>query len=171
MNGKLILLTLFIVNIIIKAQLSSFSENFDTFTTTGGNSLPQNGWNKYIVSSGGSAPLLSVKETGSGNKYIQAYSLFSANTPFYLISPQITAPSGNQTITVTTLRIGGTPGSGSLEIGLVASPSDLSGFTSLGNPIPIDTSTPTVTTLNVPASSYQYIAFKFWQLQTTRLYF
>ncbi|WP_353145176.1 T9SS type A sorting domain-containing protein [Chryseobacterium sp.] len=162
MKLKLLLGALIFTAITAKAQVSSINENFDSFTNTGDGSLPQNGWTSQIsVTDPNVAPRLSVEAPGAADKYIQAYSLFSPNTPFYLISPQIVAPAGGQTLSITTLRIGGAPGSGSVEIGLVASPTDMSTFTSLGSPIPMTNSTPTVTTVNVPASTYQYIAFKF----------
>ncbi|WP_412850480.1 T9SS type A sorting domain-containing protein [Chryseobacterium sp. PMSZPI] len=162
MKLKLLLGALAFTAITAKAQVSFINENFDSFVNAGDGSLPQNGWTTQIpVTDPSVAPRLSVEAPGLADKYIQAYSLFSANTAFYLISPQIVAPTGGQTLSITTLRIGGAPGSGSVEIGLVASPTDMSTFTSLGSPIPMTTSSPTVTTVNVPASGYQYIAFKF----------
>lgn len=146
------------------AQVAFINENFDSFTTLGTGSLPQNGWTTKINPVDPSAdPVLTVEgPNGIADKYIQAYSFTSPNIPFYLISPQIVAPSGGQTISVTTLRIGGIPGgNGTLEIGLVANPTDMSTFTSIGTITPISTATATNTTFNVPSSSYQYIAFKF----------
>jgi hypothetical protein len=146
----------------MNAQMNSINENFDSFANAGDGSLPQNGWTTQIsVTDASVAPRLSVEAPGAADKYIQAYSLFSPNTPFYLVSPQIAAPTGGQTLSITTLRIGGAPGSGSVEMGLVASPTDMSTFTSLGSPVPMTNGTAVVTTVNVPASAYQYIAFKF----------
>lgn len=164
MKLKLLLGAFILTAISAKAQLPSINENFDAFTVNEGQeSLPQNGWTKVMPALDPSvAPVLTVEAPGAADKYIQAYSLTSPNTPFYLVSPQIVAPAGGQTISVTTLRIGGVPGGkGSLEIGLVTSPTDMSTFTSLGEAIVMSTSTPVVTTLNVPASTKQYIAFKF----------
>ncbi|MDR2238373.1 MAG: T9SS type A sorting domain-containing protein [Chryseobacterium sp.] len=164
MRLKLLLASLVFTAITANAQLASINENFDSFVVNEGEeSLPQNGWTKVMPALDPSvAPVLSVEAPGAADKYIQAYSLTSPNTDFYLVSPQIAAPAGGQTLSVTTLRIGGVPGGrGSLEIGLVTSPTDMSTFTSLGAPIIMSTSTPTVTTLNVPASTKQYIAFKF----------
>lgn len=147
--------------ITANAQLASINENFDSFATVGTGSLPQNNWTTKInVVDPASDPLLSVE--GAADKYIQAYSLFSPNVPFYLISPQIIAPTIGQTLSVSTLRIGGVPGgTGTLQIGLVASPTDMSTFTPIGNAIVLSSSTATTTTVNVPTSTYQYIAFKF----------
>ena len=162
MKLKLLLGTLMLTAITANAQLTSINENFDSFANAGDGSLPQNGWTTSIPNlTPDVAPRLSVEAPGVADKYIQAYSLFSANTAFYLVSPKIAVPSGSQTLSVSTLRIGGAPGAGSLEIGLVASPTDMSTFTPLGATIPMTTATAVVTTYNVPASSYQYIAFKF----------
>lgn len=164
MKLKLLFGALLFSAVTANAQLASINENFDLFVTVGTGSLPQNNWTTKINPVDPSAdPLLSVEGPGGAtDKYIQAYSLTSPNIPFYLISPQIVAPVAGQTISVSTLRIGGVPGgTGSLQIGLVASPSDMSTFTPVGNAIAISSSTATTTTVNVPTSTYQYIAFKF----------
>lgn len=165
MKLKLLLGTLMFTAFTANAQVSSINETFSSFTT-GTASLPQNGWSTVIPASSNPAnpswvPMLTV-EPGTGNNFVQAYSFFAGSKAFYLVTPQIVAPNGTQTLSFSSALIGGTPGgTGTLEVGLVASPSDMSTFTPIGTTVNLTSSTDATTTFNVQQSSYQYIAFKF----------
>ncbi len=155
MKTKLFLaVTLFAIN--AKAQLATINENFNSFTT-GTSALPQKDWNK--VSAG---PLLYIDGTG-GENYAQAYALFSPNVANYLITPQIVAPDGTKTITFTAAQSAGSAGQGTIEVGLVdgITSADMASFTSLGTAITLTSTTENTYSFSVPASTKQYIAFKF----------
>ncbi|WP_370898067.1 T9SS type A sorting domain-containing protein [Chryseobacterium gossypii] len=153
MKVKLLLGALVFSTVTANAQLASINENFETFTT-GTTSLPQNGWGKVTT-----GPMVYID--GTTNKYLQGYSFFFPNTAYYAVSPQIVAPNGSQTLTFTAAQTTGSAGAGTIEVGLVASPSDMSTFTSLGAPVTLSSTTEQTITLNVPSSAYQYLAFKF----------
>lgn len=165
MKLKLLLGAFIFSAMTANAQVSSINENFNAFTT-GTGSLPQNGWNTVIPPSSSPTnpslvPMLTV-EPGTGNNFVQAYSFFAGNKAFYLVTPQIVAPNGTQTLSFLSALIGGTPGgTGTLEVGLVASPTDMSTFTPIGAVVNLTSSTDATTTYTVPSSTYQYIAFKF----------
>lgn len=165
MKLKLLLGTLMFTAFTANAQVSSINENFSSFTT-GTGSLPQKGWSTVIPPSSSPTnpslvPMLTV-EPGTGNSFVQAYSFFAGNKAFYLITPQIVAPNGTQTLSFSSALIGGTPGgTGTLEVGLVASPTDMSTFTPVGSLINLTSPTDATTSVTVPASAYQYIAFRF----------
>lgn len=155
MKLKLLLGALFFSAISANAQTakSSIDENFDSFTVSQTAGIPQNDWTKS-----GSGPLLYTSATGSDVSVV-FYTLFSANTPIYLISPKIVAPDGTKSLQFATGLL--SPGANiSVEVGLVADPADMSTFTSLGSAVPI-TSTEQIIPYTVPASSSQYIAFRF----------
>ena len=155
MKTKLFLaITLFAIN--AKAQLATINETFNSFTT-GTSALPQNGWNK--VSAG---PLLYIDGAG-GENYVQAYALFSPNVANYLITPQIVAPDGSKTITFTAAQSAGSAGQGTVEVGLVdgTTAADMANFTSLGTAVALTSTTENTYAFSVPASTKQYIAFKF----------
>ncbi len=154
MKHILSLLTVAALSVQLNAQLASINEDFNDFTS-GTTSLPQNGWEKI---SAGAMPLLYID--GTEDKYVQAYSLFAPNTPIYLVTPQIVAPNGTQTLTFKAGITTGSAGGGTLEVGLLNSNSSADGFTSISEVINLTADFNTIT-LNVPESASQYIAFKF----------
>ncbi|ROI04601.1 T9SS C-terminal target domain-containing protein [Chryseobacterium sp. G0240] len=155
MKLKLLLGTLIFTAISVNAQLSSINENFDSFNTGIGNPLPQNGWTSVL------AGQRLYPDMANGNKYLQGYTFFSPNIPFYAITPQILAPNGSQSLSFTVALTAGSGGDGSIQVGLVSSDTDMSSFTPLGATVNITSSTPQTLSYAVPASTQQYIAFKF----------
>lgn len=139
------------------AQLASINENFDSFAITTP-SFPQNGWTMQVPSN--PDYMVTISEDGA-NKYVQGYAFFSANTAFYLISPQIVAPNGTKTLSFDASKVTQSAFTGTIEAGLVNSPTDMASFTSLGSAVTLQTTTPLTITYTVPASTKQYIAFKF----------
>jgi len=154
MKVKLLLGALLFSAITVNAQLATIDENFDSFTVSQTAGIPQNGWTKS-----GSGPLLYTSASGSDVSVI-FYALFSPDTPLYLITPQIVAPDGTKSVKFDAGLVTGSAGSVSIEAGLVSSPTDMSTFTSLGSSVTL-TDTEQTLTYSVPASSSQYIAFKF----------
>lgn len=155
MKLKLLLGALVFTAISAHAQVPTINENFETFTTGIGNSLPQNGWSAVT------AGQRLYPDVANGNKYLQGYTFFSPNVPFYAITPQIVAPDGTKSLSFKVALTTGSGGPGSIQAGLVSSTSDVSGFTPLGAAVDITSTTIQTLSYTVPASSQQYIAFKF----------
>lgn len=138
--------------------VGTINENFNAFTS-GTSAIPQMGWNKVIATVAYNVYIA----TNNGSNAIQFYAANTANTTSYLVAPKITAPDGTKKLRYTTGVSTSANGSSTLEVGMVSSPTDMSTFTSLGAPITITTSntTPQIITLDVPASTKQYIVWKF----------
>ncbi len=150
----------------VNAQLSSINENFNSFTPGQTNTIPQNGWTKIT-------PLVTITtpfptttsaivyvEGSNGNNYVNGYSLFAANSEFFLVSPQIVAPDGTTALTFDAAFVGGSGTSYNLQPGLLSNPEDATTFTAVGEPISVTSFTAQTYTIAVPASSSQYIAFR-----------
>lgn len=138
-----------------QAQRTYFYEDFNAFTT-GTTSLPQSGWNKVTT-----GPFVYIDGTG-GQNYVQSYAFMYPNTASYLISPVIAAPQVGSRITFLAGQTTGSAGAGTVEVGLVTNPTDMSTFTSLGAAIPLSSSNQNVYEIWVAApQTQQYIAFKF----------
>lgn len=158
MKLKLLLGSLVLSTISAQAQLATINENFDNFTIGTSAAWPQNNWSRV---QSGSGPW--VYADGTTDQHIQYYSFFTSNTAGYLISPQIVAPDGSKTLSFKAAITGGSAGgaTGTVEVGLVdgINSSEMPSFTPIGSVITL-TSTDTVYSFTVPASSKQYIAFK-----------
>jgi len=153
MKKILLSIALFGVTSLSFAQVTAFNQDFEGFATGTQASWPQENWSRVQSAAG---PW--IYASGTTNKYIQYYSMFTTNTPGYLISPEITA-NGQQTLTFVAQKTTGSAANGTLEVGFVNSSTDVSVFTQIGETINLnDTSTPY--SLSVPASSQKYIAFK-----------
>ena len=137
------------------AQLPGFNETFESFTTGNAATWPQNNWSKVAS---GSGPW--VYADGTTDKYVQYYSFFTSNTAGYLISPQIVAPDGTQTLTYTIAKTSGSGGNGTIEVGLVTNTTDMTTFTAISPLYTLEVVGDNTYTITVPASSQQYIAFK-----------
>ncbi|HCN47588.1 MAG TPA: hypothetical protein DIT10_00560 [Chryseobacterium sp.] len=155
MKLKLLLGALIFTGFSAYAQVPTINESFESFTTGIGNSLPQNGWSAVT------AGQRLYPDAANGNKYLQGYTFFSPNVPFYAITPQITAPDGTKSLSFKVALTTGSGGAGSIQAGLVSSTTDMSSFTPLGAAVDITSSTIQTLSYTVPASSQQYIAFKF----------
>lgn len=140
------------------AQLSTINENFDSFISDTP-SFPQNNWTMNVPA-GFQNFMVVINEEGS-NKFVQGYAFTQSNVPHYLISPQIVAPDGTKTLSFEASKFTQSGFMGTIEAGLVSSPTDMASFTSLGAAVTLQTATPQTFTYTVPASSQQYIAFKF----------
>lgn len=160
MKLKLLLGALVFSTITANAQLPTLDENFESAVISDPanyNNLV-NGWtskknvdrNIYV-------------DQASGNKYLQFYAAGSLATDIFLVSPQITAPDGTKQITFTA----NPTGSSTLEVGLIDNPADLipnSGVPAsyqLIQSYSLTTSPLTATPITIPASTKQYIVFRF----------
>lgn len=162
MKLKLLLSGLALSTITINAQLATLDENFETaiVSTPANYDNMVNGWiNKKVV---GRTVYIDQSADGT-NKYLQFYAGGSTATDVFLISPQITAPDGSKQITFTA-----TPtGSSTLEVALIDDPSTLTANSGvpasyqLIQSYNLTTSPITATPVTVPASTKQYIVFRF----------
>lgn len=155
MKLRLLLGTLMLTAVAAHAQMESINENFESFNAGANNPLPQNGWTSVL------AGQRMYPDAANGNKYLQAYTFFTPNVPFYAITPQITAPTGTKTLSFKVAQTTGSGGSGSVQVGLVSSNTDMSTFTPIGTAVTVSSVAPQTLTYTIPASTFQYIAFRF----------
>ncbi|MBK1895808.1 T9SS-dependent choice-of-anchor J family protein [Chryseobacterium paridis] len=161
MNLKLLFGALVFSTITANAQLATINENFNAFAEGQGQTVfPQNQWNNVFPAAvGNPPPMMNVVASGS-NKFVQSYSGANQNSPQYLISPQIVTPTGDKTLSFKARRnTGSAPGT--IQVGLVSSPSDMTTFVALGNPTMLTSDVFQTYSFPVPASTSSYIAFKF----------
>lgn len=161
MKSKLLLGTLMVAAITANAQVATLNENFDNFTA-GNTTFPQNGWSAILAANPlpfPPAPLMIV--TTGTNKAVQAYSGNNTSAPSYLITPQIVAPAGDKTLSFVAAKSAGSGGNGTLEVGLVSNPTDMSTFVAIDSPISLTSETAQPISIPVPASASTYIVFKF----------
>lgn len=160
MNKKILFGALLFSAVIANAQVATINENFNNFTPGDTSAaFPQNGWSTVLAANPlpyPPAPVMVV--TNTADKAIQSYSGNNSTQPSYLITPQITMPTGNKTLNFTALRAAST--NGTIEVGLVSNPTDMSTFASFGS-VSLTNATAQNVSLAVPASSSTYIAFKF----------
>lgn len=155
MKLRLLLGTLMLTAVAAHAQVATLNENFESFNTGSNNPLPQNGWTSLL------AGQRVYPDAANGNKYLQAYTFFTPNIAFYAVTPQILAPTGNKTLSFKVAQTTGSGGTGSVQVGLVSSNTDMSTFTPISTAVTISSTTLQTLTYTVPASASQYIAFKF----------
>lgn len=146
--------------IAVNAQLATINENFNTFTSGDtAAAFPQNGWTTVLATNPTPFPPAPVMViTNAADKAIQSYSGNNSTLPSYLITPQIVSPTGNKTLQFTAIKAASS--NGTIEVGLVSNPTDMSTFVSFGS-VSLTTSTAQNVNIMVPASSSSYIAFKF----------
>ncbi|KUJ52384.1 T9SS type A sorting domain-containing protein [Chryseobacterium sp. JAH] len=163
MKVKILFGTLMLSVITTNAQVATLDENFESAivsTPANYNNLV-NGWTKKTTAS---APHSVYIDQASGNKYAQFYAAGSTSTDVFLVSPQIAAPDGSKQITFTATPTGGA----TLEVALIDNPASLIA----NNGVPASyqviqtyvfsaTNTPTITPVTVPASTKQFIVFRF----------
>lgn len=162
MKSKLLLGTMLFAALSAHAQVATLNENFNGFTPGQGQSVfPQNQWTAiYPAPVGNPPPMMNIIAATATDNFVQAYSGANQNSPEYLISPQIVAPAGDKTLTFKARRnVGSAPGS--VQAGLASDPSDMSTFVPLANATTLTSDTFQTITIPVPASTSQYIVFKF----------
>lgn len=162
MKLKLLLGSLMFAAITANAQVATIDENFESAVVSSPanyNNLV-NGWTKKVNAT---APHNIYIDGTSDNKYVNFYAAGSTAADVFLISPQITAPDGTKQLIFSATPQGGS----TLEIGLVDNPADLNANSGVPASYQlIQSYTLTTTPLNVapitiPASSKQYIVFRF----------
>ncbi|WP_312394685.1 T9SS type A sorting domain-containing protein [Chryseobacterium sp.] len=164
MNLKLLLAPLMFTAVIANAQVATIDENFESavVSTPANYDNLVNGWTKKVSVAHN---VYVDKNADTGNQFAQFYAAGSLTADVFLISPQIVAPDGSKQITFTVTPTGGS----TLEVGLVDNPANLVA----GNGVPASyelvhsiTFTATAAATNVqpitiPASTKQYIVFRF----------
>ncbi|MFC3161401.1 Por secretion system C-terminal sorting domain-containing protein [Chryseobacterium arachidis] len=158
MKLKLLLGTLMLTAITANAQVATINESFESFTTGTGAIWPQNGWSKVAT-----ATTPRVYADGTTDKYAQFYGFFYTGVEAYLVSPQIVAPDGSKSLTFTFAQTSGSAGVGTIQAGLISesSTTGTADFTPISSVYTATSTTKQTVTVTVPASSKQYIAFKF----------
>jgi hypothetical protein len=167
MKLRLLLGTLLFTTMAAHAQVATLNENFDGFTA-GNTTFPQGGWSAITASPTQEFPpvsprmIVAIDNSNSANKFVQSYAGNNGSAPSYLISPQITAPAGDKTLSFQTTLVSPSPGPGTIQVGLASNPADMSTFVAVGNPITVSTIGAVQNiSLTIPASSSQYIVFRF----------
>lgn len=167
MKSGLLFGSLMLAVISANAQVATINENFNSFTA-GNTTFPQGGWAAVVASATSTPPpvsprmIVAADANDSNNKMVQSYAGNNGGAPSYLISPQIVAPSGNKTLSFQTVLVAPSPGSGTIQIGMASSQTDMSSFVAVGNPITLSAvgSIQNIS-VNIPASALQYIVFRF----------
>ena len=134
--------------VVANAQLTSINEDFSGFTQQ---NFPQNGW-----TSNRTYPYAYFIQ----GQYAQSYSLFDVANPTYIITPELAILNGSQTLKFDAQVSTGSGGAGTIQVGTLANPTDVSTFVAISPAVTLTTSAATLT-YSVPASSAKYIAFKF----------
>ena len=159
MKAKL-LFTTTIFSLVVNAQLTSINENFNNFTA-GNATFPQNGWSAILPTSPfPPSPMMLVVVADATNKALQAYPGSSSNQPLYLITPQIVAPAGDQSISFDAGLVASSPGTATVQIGVASNPADMTTFTAVGSPIQITSTTSQNIKVKIPASSGTYLVIR-----------
>lgn len=164
MKSGLLFGSLMLAAVSLNAQVAIIDENFESAIVSSPvnyNNLV-NGWIKKTTVNHN---IYVDKNTTTNNQYAQFYAAGSLSTDVFLVSPQIVVPDGSKKITFTVTPTGGS----TLEVGLIDDPSNLTA----GSGVPAsyqllqsftftDTATETtVSPITVPASTKQYIVFRF----------
>ncbi|WP_081411645.1 T9SS-dependent choice-of-anchor J family protein [Chryseobacterium gregarium] len=162
MKLRLLLGTLLFTALSAQAQVNTINENFNSFTLGQGQTVfPQNQWTTIFPAAvGNPAPMMNVIANGSSDNFIQSYSGANQNSPQYLISPMIVAPTGNTTLSFKARRnTGSAPGT--VQVGLASNPADMTTFVALGNATFLSSDVFQTISVPVTASASQYIVFRF----------
>jgi len=163
MKLQLLLGALMFTALTANAQVSNINENFNNFTA-GNTTFPQFGWSAIVAPITGEFPPVPPRMivAGDSNRFIQSYAGNNATGSSYLITPQIETPTGNKTLTFDTTLVSPSPGPGTIQVGVASNPADMSTFVPVGSPINVSViGTVQNISVNIPASTGSYIAFKF----------
>ncbi|KQT18553.1 hypothetical protein ASG31_07505 [Chryseobacterium sp. Leaf404] len=164
MKLKLLFAAIVFTSANANAQLATLNETFESAvvsTPANYNNLV-NGWTKKVNAP---SPHNIYVDQSNGNKYVNFYSAGSLAADVFLISPQIMAPDGTKQLSFTATRL---EGFATMEVGLVDHPESLvansgvpASYQVLQTYTFTGTNTPVVTPFTVPASSNQYIVFRY----------
>jgi hypothetical protein len=162
MKLKLLLGTLMFGAITAHAQVATINENFESAVVSTPVNYENlvNGWTKKVTV----AHNIYIDQANA-NKYAQFYAAGSLAADIFLISPQIAAPDGSKQIVFSVTPTGGS----TLEVGLVDDPASLNAGTGVpasyqllqSFTFPATAAATTVAPITVPASTKQYIVFRF----------
>lgn len=147
------------------AQVATLNENFNNFNT-GNTTFPQGGWSTVLppMNTPPSPPppmmIVYAEASDATNKYISSYSGGNKDTPQYLVSPQIVAPTGDKTLSFKARRSSQNVAPVIVQVGLASSPTDMTTFVAVGAPVTLSENTYQTITRVIPSSSSTYIVFK-----------
>lgn len=165
MKLKLLFAGLVFSAVTANAQLATINQNFNNFTT-GNTTFPQNSWSAVLppMNTPPSPPspmmIVYAEANDATNRYVSSYSGGNKDTPQYLVSPQIVAPTGNKTLSFKARRNGQNAAPIIVQVGLASSPTDMTTFVAVGAPVTLTDNTYQTITRVIPSSSSSYIVFK-----------
>jgi len=143
------------------AAVETLNEDFSNFTIATTGAFPQNCW-----SASAGMPLVYTGETeDETNQYAVFYSLFAANAPGYLVTPEVSTIDGAHQLSFDTYKLAANgvipEGNITVQIGTLTSASDFTTFTAVGEPITVTDTSVNHANIVIPASTTQgFIAFK-----------
>lgn len=147
------------------AQVATLNENFNSFNT-GNTTFPQGGWSAVLppMNTPPSPPppmmIVYAEANDASNRYVSSYSGGNKDTPQYLVSPQIVAPTGDKTLSFKARRSSQNVAAVIVQVGLASSPTDMTTFVAVGAPVTLSENTYQTITRVIPSSSSSYIVFK-----------
>ena len=161
---KALLFTALFTGALLYAQeectpVAELNENFNSFTTGPGTSMPQNCWS--TLSDG---PMVYIDgEAEEEEYYVTFYASNFANTDAFLITPELTNLSGNYELSFDTQRIimgpPPAPGTVTIQLGTLSDNTDSETFIAFGDPITVIEENVTHN-IAITAAEGSYIAFK-----------
>ncbi len=132
--------------------VSEINENFNSYSN----------FSESCWTASEAAPMITVD--GDTEKYVSFYSSMAANTPVYLVTPEIVAIDGTQTITFYAyMQQGSAPGNVTIQLGTLSTANGYENFTAVGNVISMASGTDTAPesyTVAFTATDDSYIAFQ-----------
>lgn len=146
------------------AAVETLDENFNAFTKGQSGTIPQNCW-----TANAGIPLFYVwGNDASTENFVTFYNANSANTPGYLVSPELSTIDGSHNLSFDTFKVGNpqfadgfVPGNMTVQVGTLSNPTDFASMQPVGEPIVITEQSVTHSNIIIPASATQkYIVFK-----------
>ncbi|OJU76624.1 MAG: hypothetical protein BGO09_02500 [Bacteroidetes bacterium 47-18] len=131
--------------------VATLDQNFENFTE-----FPDSCW----YGSGTPGVNFSLLDDNSNN-VVRFYGMFSVNTPFYLVTPELSTIDGNHYMTFDAVPNSGLALGVKVEVGTLDAPTNYASFVAHGPEIIINDTVSSYRSINIPAnSSYKHIAFR-----------
>lgn len=160
MKVKIVLAASLFASLITKAQISNIHEDFSNFSFGSG----PNSWSYKVPSPTTGFPLVSPGIYSNNGPVLKFNAGNNGTESSYLFTPQIVARTENKILSFEASISGTNNGAGgTLEIGMVNDPLDLSTFNKIGSSVVINNNDHQMTNFNfnIPPSGNAYIVFKF----------
>jgi hypothetical protein len=143
---------------VVCEAVATLDEGFSDFNTEGFANLPQNCWSS--INPGDGPFVYATTDDEETENYIAFYSMNSANTAAYLVTPELTTIDGAHELSFDVLA--GSNAGITVQPGTLSDAADAETFVAFGDLITLTGEAQTFEGLVIPASETQkYIAFKF----------